>query len=84
MEEAKGLSNIVVGVVDCAVNGPGLFERPWRGVEKEQLEVEDIPAAGVEDVDAGDELPLQSSCWVLGSSRENRTYSRRLHLQTGT
>ncbi len=69
MEEAKGLSCIMIGVVDCAVNGPGLFERPWRGVEKEQLEVEDIAAAGVQDVDAGNELPLQPSVDEVWSAR---------------
>ena len=44
----------------CAVNGAGLFERPWQGV-KEQLEVEHIAAAGVEDVDAADVLPPLSA-----------------------
>ena len=41
----------------CAINNAGLFERLWRGVEKEQLQVEHITAAGVADVDAADVLP---------------------------
>ncbi len=38
-------------------------------MEKEQLEVEHIPAAGVEDVDAGNDLPLQSSVNEVWSAR---------------
>ncbi len=54
MEQAKGLSRIMLGVVDCDVTSPGHFEQLWQRVEKEQLEVEDISAAGVKDVDVGD------------------------------
>ena len=58
VEQVEGHGCIVIVLVYCAVS---LLETLRRGVEKEQLQVEDIAAAGVEDVDAADVLPPLSA-----------------------